>query len=62
MRQTAAGIIIGISFLLGMLLAAVVDRWQAPAQATFHVLDGDRQNPAQATSASDMTDVRRGSD
>lgn len=39
MKQTAAGIIIGISFLLGMLLAAVVDRWYAPAQATYHVLE-----------------------
>ena len=36
------GAIIVVSFVLGMLLAAVVDRWYAPAQATFHVLESGK--------------------
>ncbi len=39
-RESAA--IIAGSFLLGILLAVVVDRWRTPSQATFHVLEAGK--------------------
>lgn len=37
-----AGIVLTVSFLLGVVLAVVVDRWYTPPASTFHVLESGK--------------------